>query len=171
MTSVFQIEVGNPSVIEGASGHASDLSEAIEMLYSMETPDAKLNWGGQWLNINYKYDASVIVPDVIELLERCVAGKDGRLRVCFGSNTFRVDWDVNFRGDLVSVISLWECVSGASVAILNAVGQLAIGRERFMGEWLKLLGRIVVDLESTPITLLDDDLLVRARRLLSKRVR
>lgn len=171
MTNPFQIEVGNPAVNVGASGPASDISEAIEMIYPMETPDARLGWGGQWVNINYKYDASVIIPDVIVLLERCAAGDDRRMRVCFGSNTFRVDWEVNFRGDLVLVASLWECVSCASVALLNAVGEMAIGRKRFVGEWLKLLERIIADLESTPVSILDDDLLVRARRLLATRER
>ncbi|NXY96851.1 hypothetical protein HYE82_21180 [Streptomyces sp. BR123] len=55
---------------------------------------------------------------------------------------------------------------GNHESLLTERGDVTVGAEEFVGEWSKVLWRIVTDVATGSVELPDDDLLVRAKALL-----
>lgn len=164
----FHIEVGAPEKRSLQGSFANDLSEAIEMAYPMESAAAQLVWCGRPLTLNYKYDVSVIIEDVIEMLEKCREGALRQIEVSFGSNTFNAVWKLDFRADALEVNAHWNCIVGGNETILNECPSVRIDRKHFAEQWMKLLRQVVSDIQLVGIRLGDSDLLSRAKFLLQE---
>ena len=164
----FQIHPGAPARRKVEGQFANDLSEAIELIYPMETDDARLVWYETSLPLNYKYDISVLIEDIVEMLEKSLESDVGRVDVNFASNTFNANWELEIRGDSIQVKARWNSVVGNCEARLNGHSILLIERSHFFNQWLGILRRVVGDTESARLRLGDPDLLNRARELLPR---
>src|SRR5258705_95085 len=97
----FWIQAGNPRHFPILGKDVSDLSEAIEEIFPMETEDAIIVWNQSLIPISYKYDLSVMIDDVLPMLARLLDRTSGSDQVNFGSDTFQTDWSLNWtEGDL-----------------------------------------------------------------------
>lgn len=166
--SGFRIDPGDPRPCCVAGGFADDLGDAIQIAFPLETADARVIWCGTSLPLSYKYDVSVIMEDVIGMLEWCHGRNAGRLQVNFGSDTFNADWALQLGTDSVVVTAQWNSVVGDCEKRLNESPLVMIGRSDFSDDWLRVVRRAVDGVDAARIRLADSSLLVRARRLLGQ---
>ncbi|MDM8550337.1 hypothetical protein QUF72_09675 [Desulfobacterales bacterium HSG2] len=139
---IFLIHPGNPAWTEPENPVAEDLSEAIEAVFPMETEDAVMMWGSQAVSVSYKYDMSVIVEDVIFMLEFLRRRNSGEETVFFSSDTFNAEWLVKWGDERLFIYPTWNSVAGNKCAELNALGAMKVSVSHFVGQWAMVLEKI-----------------------------
>jgi hypothetical protein len=167
MTSIglFGIETGSPKVNTNIAGFAEDICEAIQIAFPLETEDALLRWGKSEVPISYKYDLSVILEDVVDMLEWCKQPSTPSLDIDFGSDTFGAEWRLERRADSLSITATWRSVSGGHEDELNQLGPTIVSCARFVEEWIGLLGVALVAVEGLGLRIHEQSLLERVRTL------
>ena len=165
----FYIDIGKPihRCIKGA--FEDDLSDAIQAAFPMETEDAHIIWCGTPVALSYKYDVSVIMEDVICMLEQCSKENAGCIQVNFGSSTFNANWKLRIEVDSVLVTAQWNSVANNCEDSLNMNPSILVGRKFFLDQWFHLLRCAIDGVQAAGIRLADDSLLVRARLLMHGR--
>jgi hypothetical protein len=162
----FRIEKGSPKVNTNIAGFAEDIGEAIQIAFPLETEDAMLHWGERKVPISYKYDLSVILEDVVGMLEWCKRSSSTSLDVDFGSDTFAAEWHLERQRDSLSITVLWRSVSGDHEEELNQYGPVLIQCSRFVNEWNAVLRVALSGVEGLALRIRDRSLLERVRKLM-----
>ncbi len=152
---IFLIHPGNPVWQEPEFPVAEDLSEAIEAVFSMETEDAVMVWGNQAVPVSYKYDMSVIVEDVIFMLECLMRRNSGEETVFFSSDTFNSEWLMKWDDGRLFIDPAWNSVSGNRHGELNAVGATEVSVSHFVRQWTIVLEKIYEAVLMSGVTLED----------------
>lgn len=143
---MFYVQASQPRCVD-AQDSESTLTAAIERAYPLETEDAYLNWHGVRIALSYKYDISVIVEDVIEMLESLNA-PTGELAIAWPSNTFRTDWVLRWSRAQLHCAATWECVAGGVETLLNQARPLEMPVRDFVAEWGELARQVERDLRA-----------------------
>lgn len=162
----FWLQSGNPETLK--VGPAADMADATGQMYPMGTEDAILFWNRVPVRLEYRYDIPVLLDDLVPLLEEVQNPAFSQTQVCWGSDTFSVEWNIVRDGDSIRIDSRWDSIHGSYEFLLNDRSQLTVGIASFVTEWLKVLRRITSDLIIRHVHLEDDDIATRARALLSK---
>ncbi|RLC15614.1 MAG: hypothetical protein DRI57_12580 [Deltaproteobacteria bacterium] len=139
---IFLIHPGNPAWQEPENPVAEDLSEATEALFQAETEDAVMVWGNQAVPVSFKYDMSVIVEDVIFMLEFLMRRNSGEETVFFSSDTFNSEWLMKWNDDRLFIYPAWNSVAGNRHEELNAFGVMEVSVSHFVGQWTVVLEKI-----------------------------
>jgi hypothetical protein len=163
---VFWIDVGQPRANRGISVVAADLADALEMCFPLDAADAVVHWGGVPIELSYKYDVSVIVEDVIELVDSCLRGRS--LKTRFGSNTFNAEWTIRVEGDSIGITAQWHSVSGNKEELLNQVPTLVVPRRDFLKQWSGLLETALWGVAETSVKIRDQQLFHDAQALVRR---
>lgn len=166
MSNNFYIEPKQPDPNVGLVGDASDLAEAIQLSFPLDTADAVLQWNEVSIPISYKYDLSVIFEDVLEILESCLDGKT--TEICFGSDTFNSDWAVKPQDGMVSISTYWHSVVGDTESDLNKNSDLVVPKMYFLLQWSRLVEMALSGVRQTDLNLQDPQLLYEAEALLKR---
>lgn len=138
----FHIQVSNPVTCPIEEDNIESLGEVIEDLFPMDTEDAYICWNGISVALSYKYDISVIISDILYMLEEVTSLNSGNISVNWPSNTFRADWDISWVDDELMCKSNWESVSGSIEAILNEHSTVTTSTTSFINEWGSLLNHL-----------------------------
>jgi hypothetical protein len=120
----------------------TSLGEALESCFPCLLDGARLHWNGVPVPLSYKYDLSIIVHDVVDLVQWLRTGTQGSLSICWPSNTFRTDWQLAVAGGRVQITAYWESVSaqdGPLEDALNAAPVVEADQAAFMALWAALL--------------------------------
>lgn len=115
----FYIQVNSPRTQSFDSSEIESLSELIEEMFPMDTEDAILSWNGVPAALSYKYDISVMIEDILEMLFCISKGSSGSMVISWPSNTFRADWELSWSENHLSGHSVWHEMTGGVEAILN----------------------------------------------------
>ncbi len=151
----FCIQISNPRTVPCKSKKFDDLSDAIEEVYPMYTEDLYIQWNHISIRLEYKYDISVIIQDILEMLKTVLASEQGSHKVMFGSNTFCANWELEWDSEEMLIKSNWSGVMGDIENILNERSKLNISKKQFLSEWKMLLRRIILDLENLELSFED----------------
>jgi hypothetical protein len=162
---MFRIQTGDPKPSAVAS--AADLADGIGRMYSMDTDDAILIWNLIPVRLSYRYDVSVIVDDLVPMLERMIKKTPEHYRVRWASDTFAAEWLIDTDGEQLVIESRWFNALGNYEGLLNSRSSVRVDRADFVREWLKIVTRVVADTRAKGVHLEDEDLLLRAETLLS----
>ena len=157
---VFCVDSGSPDVLASSSYSAEDFADAIQHVFPMETSNALLVWQGVNIPLNYKYDVSVIVEDVVGMLEVLLPCDSGVFQFWFGSDTFGASFLMRVNGDILSIRAVWDSVSGANEAVLNDASDLVVSKSLFISNWLKII-RIAAHGVSVSGVFIENDVLLR----------
>lgn len=145
----FCIQVSNPRLIKKSDIELeTSLEDAIEGIYPLFSEMAILIWNGLYIPLSYKYDISLMIKDILELLELLINEEAGDYYVWWPSNTFFSEWKLSWVGKELKISTRWESVTGDIEDKLNSVGELEIDKNEFLREWKKLLLVILEDLKS-----------------------
>jgi hypothetical protein len=153
--SCFFIQVSNPIVLKN-SGSAADLADAIETIFPAETEDSILWWNRIPVRMNYKYDLSVLIDDVLPLLNALVESDTGINEVHWGSSSFQGTWKVTWNREKLKVQAIWGNVAGRYEDLLNGRAELELGRDDFLAEWKTLLCKLRTAIAESGIKIEDD---------------
>lgn len=131
----FLIQPGNPLWNPSDELAAEDLSEAIEAIFPMDTEDAMMIWGDASVSLSYKYDMSVIIEDVLFMLEALTTHHSGEETVFFSSDTFTAEWHLKWHGGVLFIHPVWKSVSGNKQAKLSELGVMEVSAHHFFRQW------------------------------------
>jgi hypothetical protein len=149
----FWIQAGNPISLRLPGRVVDDLSEAIETIFPTDTEDAILVWNHSYIPVNYKYDLSVMIDDLLPLLTSLLERSSGRYKVTFGSNTFSTEWNLTWAEGGLSISAAWQSVVGNVDAVSSDCGSLKIRVEDFLFEWKEVLIRLKTALDKGSLSI------------------
>ncbi|MGB0384888.1 MAG: hypothetical protein ACPGWR_08710 [Ardenticatenaceae bacterium] len=133
-----------------------DLSEAIESIFPMDTKDAFLVWNGAYIPINYKYDLSVLIDDLLPLLSEILNENSGSYEVEWGSDTFSADWTLDWDEERITIMAQWHEVL-ADIESLRNNSKIEMDLNNFLYEWQGLLRKVIDALKLVDIELIDNE--------------
>jgi hypothetical protein len=164
---VFYINPGRPTVEKPATAAAADFAEAIEVAFPMQTEDAVLHWYNAKISVGYKYDLSVIVEDIVDMLEFVTSAVQGTIDVAFPSDTFSSTWKLECSAPGMVAHVAWESLSrNERAAAVAQPRSVSLSRQDFSAQWLKLLEVAVRAVRESGVEIADRSLLRRASALL-----
>ncbi|MFG2336647.1 hypothetical protein [Streptomyces yangpuensis] len=161
----FSIQVGCPAVRR--CGSATDMADAVGEMYPSEGEDAVLVWNLVPVRLSYGHDLAVLLDDLVPLLEEIRRPGFSNTEVFWGSDTFSAEWGIVREGDSLRIRASWHSMLGGYESLLAERGDAVVPVWDFIGEWAKVLRRIVTDIEVERVELQDYDLFRRAKALLA----
>ncbi len=154
----FCVQVCNPVFLYSPGETASDLSEAIQTIFPMNTEKAIIVWNNTYIPICYKYDISVIVDDLLPMFSNLLERDKGYHQTSFGSNTFNAKWNLSWSNGNLSILANWNSVTGNLDDLLSSnCSKLETTVNGFLGEWKELLRRISTSIDKSEISIIDSD--------------
>src|SRR5437016_710667 len=108
----FEIQACNPKTRKPTEIRVEDLAAAIQAVFRLDSEDAILFWNWVPVRISYKYDLSVMIDDLLTLLNDLLSVPGGRRSVYWGSNTFQAEWHLVWADGRVAITAQWESVAG-----------------------------------------------------------
>jgi hypothetical protein len=120
----------------------TSLGEALESCFPCMMDGARLGWNGVSVPLSYKYDLSIIVHDVVALVQQLRTCPTGSFFINWPSNTFQGSWRVTTAGGRVQVTASWDSVSaqdGPLEDALNAAPVVETVQVDLMDQWVGLL--------------------------------
>ena len=116
----FHIQVSNPLFLSSSSEIVSDLAEAIQVVFPIDTEDAFIVWNYTYIPLGYKYDLSVIIDDLLPMLSDLITQKEGSYRACFGSDTFNAEWNLEWYDEKLYIAAKWNNLAGNLVNMTSS---------------------------------------------------
>jgi hypothetical protein len=137
----FGIQVSAPRCVDDSQlgAEAESLKEVIEDLFEHDTEDAYLNWNGSRIALNYKYDISVIIPEILSMVDTLLECRHGTNVVQWPSNTFRATWHLSWSNGQLTILADWIQLTGRVESSLQSVSKLEVQVDDFVAEWSELL--------------------------------
>lgn len=161
----FEIQVCDPSFTYMPNTEREDLSSAIRAIFPANTEDAILIWNWIPIRVNYNADLSVMMEDLLILLNDLLNHVHGERLARFGANTFRTDWSVSWADGKVRIDATWHSVAGSYLDLLNSRRLLEIDQQEFLSEWKALLRKVIFAVEKNGVVLVNNEDLVSIRRV------
>lgn len=155
---MFWIQVSNPIILETYDCHCTDLSDAIQSMFPMETETAFIVWDCLSVPLSYKYDLSIIIDDLLPFLDRLINDDSGSDLIMFSSSSFMVDWQINWSDNSVNIESSWKEIAGGCRGLLTCLNErntLNIDLNLFLSEWKRLLQILMIAIEQSGVVIQD----------------
>ncbi|MFE7098907.1 hypothetical protein [Streptomyces erythrochromogenes] len=143
------------------------MADAVGEMYSSAADDALLVWNLVPVRLSYGHDLAVLLDDLVPLLEEIRQPEFSGAEVFWGSDTFSAEWDIVREGDSLRIRARWHSTLGNYESLLAERGDVVVPVGEFIGEWAKVLRRIVADIEAERVELEDDNLYLRTADLLA----
>lgn len=135
----FFIQTGNPYSSNIMEVNDKKLSEAIESVFPMNTENLILFWKHIGIPLSYKYDISYMIDDILMLLQRIQSESKGEVSIHWLPDTFRADWKVSWKEEVILIEATWENLVGDLQKLLTDAKTVEITKEEFLSEWKMLL--------------------------------
>lgn len=146
----FYVQASSPRFhCEASDEHAESLGEAVEYSFPLLTEKMFMAWKGHRIPLCYKYDLSVIVEDLLELLVE-LQRPSGEQETFWGSDTFCGRWFLKWGDGRLEVQADWRDV-GAGLEKLLA-SEISIPVAHFLAEWKRPLGILCDALQNSGYT-------------------
>ena len=143
----FYIQASNPMIRDGVSANVTEIEEAVQDIFESETEDFLIVWGGVPIVLNYKFDMSVMIEDIIWMLAAIQADDSAQFAIEWPSNSFDTTWNLRRKGGTVTCEACWRRISGGVEILLKEVPSITMSIEQFLAEWKAPLIRVAEALE------------------------
>ncbi|MFI1914811.1 hypothetical protein [Nocardia sp. NPDC020380] len=160
----FFVQAGSPEI--RACGAVDDFAEAVSQIYWDAEEYAVLVWNWVPILLSYSDDISVMLHDLVPLLEEVQRPGFVGCRVQWGSNTFLAQWDFSRDRELLVIDASWQSTNGSYEHLLSNRPRVSMPIRVFVDEWSKILRQILADFDSMAVVIADHDILQRTRGLL-----
>lgn len=150
---MFKLQLGNPIILQVVGDEISNLENAIESIFPLETEYLILIWNYIFIPLSYKYDLSLMVLDLIEVLCFLERKGDEELDLHWASNTFACVWKLKKMDTSVSIKTTCENVRGGVKTLLDNCNEVSIGSSELKTEIKKLLLFLKQSLEKSGINI------------------
>lgn len=139
METTFIIQASAPRALQICNEHDDSLCAALETVFPLYTEDIIMNWNHVYVPISYKYDLSVMMDDVLQIIEALQNTPQGKLVNHWASNTFAATWKMDWNDGILKVHSEWISVVGETEALLASRPDIQMPSEDFVAEWMRPL--------------------------------
>jgi len=144
----FRIQASQPKNNSEFNNEDEKLSEAIETIFPMLTEEALIIWNTIYIPLNYKYDVSYMIEDILYMLKVLSENpKEGILRINWPSNTFACEWNLAWNKGALTINSVWHSVLGHTQQLLNKSNKIETSILEFLSEWKMVLEVLIKNLE------------------------
>lgn len=154
------LQVGSPRVLDCTQVVASDLDEAIGVIYPFPTEFWLIHWNTVPIPFDYRYDLADHVESLLSILSRVAATSSGVVRDTLASNDLFIEWVISWDGDDLQWAAKWVRVRGDVDSLNRRCSTCTTSRSSFLAEWLMLLETLHKAVEASRITLEDKTLFV-----------
>ena len=144
---MFRIQSSMPRNTGDYDSEDEKLSEAIETIFPMMTEDAFIVWRTLFISLNYRYDVSYMIEDILNMLKRFRKSDIGEIDINWVSNSFSCNWKLVWDNKMLNIKSEWNNVNGHIENLLNDLNEINIEKVLFISEWKKLLEILIKNLE------------------------
>jgi hypothetical protein len=122
----------------------TSLSDAAQTVFPLEER-ALLEWNGLTLPLSYKYDISVMLEDIVEMVVAVGKTESGLFQVDWPSSGFPFHWTIKWDASEVEVHAQPRHEPGA----VDLMGRewVRVERGAFLGAWQELLITVLSCLE------------------------
>jgi hypothetical protein len=148
----FAIQVSNPAILSVKKKRQEDLAEALNAIFPDKTEEAYILWNWVPVRVSYKYDLSVMIEDILNMLIFLTASESGSYRVSFGSSTLNAEWQLNWNDNQLTIFSNWHSPADFYTDLLNSRNKLEINRDAFLWEWKAVLRKVIWAIENGEFT-------------------
>jgi hypothetical protein len=136
---MIKIELGNPKVLLINEYESMNLEDAIEAIFPLETNNLVLTWNNIPIQLNYKYDISIMVYDFISIVKFIQFNGTNELEFQWASNTFASLWKLTKKDRIINIKTKWYVTNGNIENLLNNVSENEIKIKKLENEIKKLL--------------------------------
>lgn len=152
MSYRFAIQASNPR--SSKTGNAGDrtLEDAMETVFPLEAEYAILIWNWIYVPLTYKYDLSLMVRDIVRVVDSVLSHATGSTTVQWPSNTFAATWRIEWEARSIRIDAEWTCVLGDVEALLCGRPTVVMTPNRFVAEWKRPLEIIAAALSRAGYT-------------------
>jgi hypothetical protein len=157
---VFAIKSGVPAVVAARDESDTTLNDAMQTVFPLDER-AFLEWNGLTMPLSYKYDLSVMLEDIVDIVLAVERTESGLLQVDWPSSGFPFHWTIKWDASEVEVHAHPRDEPGA--VDLTGRERVRVGRGIFVGAWQALLKTILSCLEGAGYTNLQISGLTRLR--------
>ncbi|MFI3230939.1 MAG: hypothetical protein R3Y29_05265 [bacterium] len=84
------------------------LSEAIYTIFPLKTENAILFWGEEQIELSYKYDFSIMIEDILEMIFNLQTQTVGEWSVDWSSNTLTTNWNLIWSEKNLEITAVWR---------------------------------------------------------------
>ncbi|MDY7228591.1 hypothetical protein [Hyalangium rubrum] len=146
---MFALKAGMLVCVASRAESDGTLNEAAQTVLPLEE-SVLMEWNGVTLSLNYKYDISVMLEDIVELVLAVEKTGTGSYQVDWPSSGFPFRWTVKWNESEVDVRADSRDEPGA----VNLTGRERVRVERgsFVGAWKALLRAVLSCLEGAGYT-------------------
>lgn len=152
----FEIQISNPSIRDRSHEERENLSSALLAIFPEVTEDAIMIWNWVPVRISYNFDLSVMIEDVLLMLNEILNSDHGSMVTFFGANTFTVEWSLSWVEEKIDISAKWESVAGCYEDLLNSRNVLKFNKDQFLSEWKTILKKIIIAVETSGIKIADE---------------
>ncbi|NOJ57728.1 MULTISPECIES: hypothetical protein [Myxococcus] len=135
MSLDFLIQAGLPRTLRVFDGEDESLADAVQTVFPRSAEWAFVVWRGVFIPVGYKYDLSLMVDDVVDMLEEILRQDVGGWEVSWPSNTFSSTWKMSWDGSKIAISADWDCVVGGVGSLLSDAGPVLMAKMDFVSEW------------------------------------
>lgn len=132
--TIFSMQVSAPRTLNASVRDADSLADVLQEIFAHECEDAYPNWNGVRIALNYKYDVSEIIGDVVLMLDSLTERPYGECVIEWPSSSFRASWHVRWSDGRLAISADWIRVTGGIEAALRSVPRLEISIDEFIAE-------------------------------------
>ena len=141
----FKINTNNPRTNSVYDSNDSKLSEAIYTTYPMDTEDATLYWENEEISLSYRYDISIIIDELVNMMLVLCLNDSGQLCVVWSSDTFFGEWELTWSGQSLEICANWFEWFHAS-EYLTKHNRLEIDKIEYLIEWQHITDKLLQEL-------------------------
>lgn len=139
----FWIQASSPRFTYEFDSDDESLEEAIETIFPLWAENLYFIWNNIHIPLSYKYDVSVMIMDILDMLENVEAKTVGDIKIRWSSDTFNCEWSVQWSDEELKICSEWKNVVGNVEEVLTDSGDIRMARKEFLSEWKKVLLNVV----------------------------
>ncbi|MEQ7053300.1 hypothetical protein ABN764_21900 [Paenibacillaceae sp. P-4] len=142
----FIIQASCPRITGVFDSEAESLSDAIESSFPLLTENAVIVWNYVPILLGYKYDISIMIDDILEILEVLRKEDSGAKTIHWASNTFAHVWHLSWDSTQLVIKAKWGDVSGRTGQLLQNSGNVTLTKQSFSSEWKRVLQNLITAL-------------------------
>lgn len=140
---IFSIQISNPVYSAIAENNYQGISELLEDIFPLNTELCIMSWNHICVPLSYKYDISIILDDIIFIIDEISKTTNGYLEIDWPSNTFSANWSISWKNEEIKIITKWHSIVGNIENVLNRVNEISIKKLDFLAEWKKLIEKVI----------------------------
>ncbi|AWM79933.1 hypothetical protein DKL61_05930 [Gammaproteobacteria bacterium ESL0073] len=128
---IFSIQVSNPTYSTITNNDYDSIGDLLEDIFPLNTEQCIMFWNHVCIPLSYKYDISIILDDIIFIINEVSNNTNGYLEIDWPSNTFSAKWYISWDSVDLKINTKWYNIVGNIESILNNVNELAIKKIAF----------------------------------------